>query len=323
MTTSIPQIIIHTDNPEPAREIVHAAHPDIQTHACTSYDGLEPLLRETGAEVVFSVRFAGTPTYPRSVLVESGLVKWLTVGGSGTDHLTPWDPQIVTVTNSAGVAADMMAEYVIGTLFTFSLNLRHFRHAQEQHVWNRGTVAPLAGRTILILGLGKTGQAVARLSRAIGMRVLGVRANPQPTDSVDEVIAMDAVGGLWGQADIVVSCVPLLPTTRGMVDDAAFKAMKPGALFVDVSRGGVVDQAALIGALQTGHLGGAVLDVFEVEPLPQSSPLWDFENVLITPHCCAIYDGWEKNSVKMFCENLTRYRQGKPLSNVVDPVRGY
>ena len=110
---------------------------------------------------------------------------------------------------------------------------------------------------------------------------------------------------------------------RGLIDAAAFAALKPGAVLVDVSRGGIVRQAALVDALKSGRLRGAVLDVFETEPLPGESPLWDMDNVIVTPHCSSVYDGWERRSVEMFCDNLDRWKRGEPLQNVVDPTRGY
>ncbi|MCV2868413.1 D-2-hydroxyacid dehydrogenase [Defluviimonas sp. WL0002] len=318
-----PVVLLHTDLPDAARSIVVSHHPDLTIATCESYDGLSAALAESGADVVYSVRFGGGPGFPRAALVESPKVRWVSVGGSGCDHLMPWKPEHVTVTNAAGVAADMMAEYVLGTALAFSLDLKGFARAQAERRWIDGRVTPIGGRTLLVLGLGKTGQAAAMRAKAMGMSVLGVRARPQPTPNFDEVHGLDALSRLWPRADFILVCVPLLPSTRGLVDAAAFGAMKTGAVLIDVSRGGVCDEAALIEALRTGRLKGAALDVFAQEPLPQESPLWAMENVILTPHCSSVYDGWAEKSVKMFCENLKRYRSGEALTNVVDPVRGY
>ncbi len=317
-----PVVILHTDAPDAALAVARQAHPDLGFHGCDSYDALPDLIAQTGAEVVYSVRFAGTPGYPRAVLLDGGPVKWVSVGGSGTDHLADWDTGLVTVTNAAGVAADMMAEYTIGALLHFSLDIDGFRRVQNARHWIAGKVAPIQGQTLLILGLGRTGTAIARRAKAMGMVTLGVRARPRATEHVDEVHAMEALRDLLPRADAVAVCVPLLDSTRGMVDADAIAAMKPGAVMVDVSRGGVVDQTALAQALQ-GPLKGAALDVFETEPLPQDSPFWAMENVIVTPHCASVYDGWALKSVAMFCDNLTRYRAGAPLTNIVDPKRGY
>ena len=319
-----PTVILHTDTPHEAIGIVSAAHSDLELHGCDSHAALPGLITETGAEVVYSVRFADSLPFPRAALVAGGPVRWVSVGGSGIDHLVPWDMARVTVTNAAGVAADMMAEYVLGTYLSFTLDLARFRGLQAERRWiSDGAVRPAMGGTVLILGLGKTGQAVARRMQAMGMTVLGLRARPQETPHCDEVHGMEALPGLWPRADLVVACVPLLESTVGLIDDAAFAAMKPGAVLVDVSRGGVTDEAALIAALGSGTIRGAALDVFATEPLPADSPLWGMENLIITPHCSSVDAGWSARSVRMFAENLGRYRRGEVLSNIVDPGRGY
>lgn len=320
---SRPKVILHTDRPEPGLAVLAETHPDLSVTACGTYAGLADAIASTDAEIVYTVRFAGTPSYPRSVLVESPTVRWVAVGGSGTDHLRPWDPAKVTVTNSAGVAADMMAEYVFGAMLSFSLGLRGFQREQKARNWIAGKVEPIQGRTLLILGLGKTGEAVAARAKAFGMTTLGVRARPRSTAHVDEVHATTDLPGLWGRADFILCAVPLLESTRGLVGAEAFAAMKPSAVLVDVSRGGVIDEPALLEALEDGRIKGAALDVFATEPLPPAHPLWGYDNVIVTPHCSSIYDGWDLKSARMFADNLTRYRRGAPLLNVVDPGRGY
>lgn len=318
-----PVVLLHTDDPATAREVLARDHGDLRLHDCTSYDGLAAAIAESGAEVVYSTKFAGPKGFPRPALLESPSVRWISVGGSGTDHLQPWDPARLTVTNAAGVAADMMAEYAIGTMLHFALNLPLFGRQQKNRQWLFGKVKPIAGSTVLILGLGKTGLATAHRARALGLTTIGVRANPAPAADLDEVHGIDALPQLWGRADYILCCVPLLPTTRGLINAEAFNSMKTSAVLVDVSRGGVVEGAALLQALESGQLAGAALDVFETEPLPPEHPLWAKENVIITPHSSSVFDGWEKAAFEMFAENLTRYRSGQPLQNIVDPQRGY
>lgn len=320
---SRPAIILHTDSPGPARAAVALAHGDLPIHVCDSYQGLAPLVERTSAEVVYSVRFASTPSYPRAALLACPSLRWLSIGGSGTDHIQPWDPKKLTVTNAAGVAAAMMAEYAIGTMLSFALGLRPLASAQSRHHWTAGKVEPIAGRTLLIVGLGHTGRATALKAKALGLTVIGVRARPAPAPGVDEVHGIGALPCLWGRADYILCCVPLLASTRGMVNAEALGAMKPNAVLIDVSRGGVVEEAALLEALRAGRIKGAALDVFTVEPLPPAHPLWDMENVIVTPHCSSVYEGWDIKSVEMFSANLARYRRGEPLENVVDPARGY
>ena len=318
-----PTVILHTDNAEASREVLEKKHPDLSIRTCNSYEGLAGLISETGAEVVYSVRFNGTPGFPRDVLVNSESVRWVSVAGSGTDHLAPWDSGHVTVTNAAGVAAEMMSQYVLGVMLHFSLGFPTYRAAQARQEWLIGEVEPIDGKTVLILGLGKTGQAVAARSKLMGLNTLGVRANPKDTPHVDEVHSMSGLDALWERADFLAVCVPLLESTRGLVNQVAFNRMKSSAVVIDISRGGVIEESALISALDSGKIRGAGLDVFSTEPLAKGHRLWDYENVIITPHCSAVYAGWDLKSVEMFAENLTRYRQGQALWNIVDPARGY
>lgn len=144
-------------------------------------------------------------------------MKWVSVGGSGTDHLSRWDPSLLTVTNAAGVAADMLAEYVLGTMLSFSLDLRGFARHQQARRWTAGRVEPIKGKTALIIGLGKTGEAVARRARAFGMTTLGIRARPRNMAELDEVHGPDALVTLLRRADFIVCCPPLSPMTRGLL----------------------------------------------------------------------------------------------------------
>ncbi|RWB35699.1 D-2-hydroxyacid dehydrogenase [Mesorhizobium sp.] len=321
--TAGPSVILHTNAPAVAMKLLRDKHPGLSVYPCDSYAGLAALIEQTNAEVVYSVRFDGTARFPRSALLVSPTVKWVSVGGSGTDHLGPWNPAKVTVTNAAGVAADMMAEYALGAMWSFSLGLRNFARHQRARTWTAGTVEPIQGKTLLLLGLGRTGQALARRAKALGLTTLGVRAHPRPTTDVDEVHGIDALPGLWRRADFIACCVPLLEATRGLIGAAAFAAMKPTAVLIDVSRGGVVEEAALLPALDGGRIKGAALDVFSTEPLPADHPLWGYENVIVTPHCSSVYEGWEEKALAMFADNLSRYRRGEKLLGVVDPMRGY
>lgn len=321
--TRTPTVLLHTDNPAEARGVVVAAHPDLNLEICDSYASLPDAIAQHSPEVIYSVRFAGTSGFPRDAIVESDAVKWLSVGGSGTDHIANWDSTRLTVTNAAGVAADMMAEYTLGAMLHFSLDIAGFARAKNAREWVSGKVAPIAGQCVLILGMGQTGQAIAERCTSMGMRVLGVRARPAPMNNVNEVYGIDALPDLWSKADYIVICVPLLNSTRGMVDAQAIASMHSNAVVIDISRGGVTNQTALAEALSSGNLKGAALDVFETEPLPKESPFWSLENVILTPHCSSVYDGWQLKSLSMFCENLTRYRKGNTLTNIVNPDRGY
>ena len=190
--------------------------------------------------------------------------------------------------------------------------------------WPSERIALLRGTTALVVGAGSIGTETGRLLRSAGLRVRGVARTARPADHVFESIAgPDALQEELALADHVVNVLPITPATRGMFDAAAFAAMKPTAVFVNIGRGATVDEAALIGALRDGVIAGAALDVFEVEPLPAESPLWRLPNVLVSPHRAGDHDGWESDVVALFVDNLRRFVADEPLRNVVDIDLGY
>ncbi len=317
------KLIVHAAEPEPLIARLQATHADVAMTPCDSYAAMDGLVEDVQPDIVYSIRFAGTPGFPRDALIGPAGPKWISVGGSGIDHLRGWDTSRTTVTNSAGVAAHAMAEYIIGCALHFSLDIPGLNADKRQRTWPGRIMTPLRGKTLLIVGLGSTGKQVARLAKALGMMVIGTRARPSPVDHVDEVHAGDRLGELWSRADIIAVCAPLLESTRNLIDQQAFAAMKESTVLIDVSRGGIVNQQALIDALASGKMKAAALDVFETEPLPPDNPLWEIENALISPHCSSVFDGWELDSLDMFSDNLSRWKKGEPLENVVDPDRGY
>ncbi|MEQ8898979.1 MAG: D-2-hydroxyacid dehydrogenase [Roseovarius sp.] len=324
MTKDAPRVIIMNDNAAAMAARLREAVPEAEVAELTRYEDTEALLADFRPDVVYSTKFAGNDGFPTAALFGPEGPAWVTVGGSGCDHLGRWDAEQVTVTNSAGVAAHMMAEYAFGCALHFSLDIEGLARDKAARRWDSTRLmAPLKGRTLLIVGLGQTGQAVAELGQAFGMHVIGARARPAPMEHLDEVHAASDLPGLWGRADMIVVAVPLLPATRGMIGAEDFAAMKRRAVLVDVSRGGVVDGDALLEALREGRIAGAGLDVFAEEPLPEESPFWALDNIILSPHSSGVYEGWDLNSLDMFIENLRRWQSGEALRNVVDPARGY
>lgn len=316
------RVLLHHDRPEVFADLVTSRFDDIEVELCRSYDALAGMLASFAPEVMFCIKFENRP-YPRAPVIDSRSLKWVGVGGVGVDHLVPWDPSRLTVTNGAGVPSEVMGMYVIGGIIALTMGLPRFIRQQMQHVWKWHYVGQVAGRTVTVVGLGHTGRAVARLATGIGLRVVGTRARPRPTEHVDRVYGASELHKALSEGDYVVVATPLIEGTRDLIDHAAIEAMKPGAYVIDVSRGGVVGPEALLAGLRSGKLGGAMLDVFETEPMPPDSPFWDLENVIITPHSSGVFEGWERSAVQVFCDNLVRWRAGEPLANVVDPARGY
>ncbi len=277
-----------------------------------------------GAEVVLAWRADGDLL--RSAWTHAGSLRWVQSIAAGVDRLL--FPALVeadvVVTNARGVFEDAMAEYVLGLLLAFAKDLPGTLAWQRERRWEHRETERLAGARLLVVGLGPIGRAVARLARAVGMEVEGVASAPRPGDGVvARVGGPEELPRLLAGADYVVNALPLTARTRGLFDAAAFAAMKPSARFVNVGRGGTVDEEALAAALREGRLAGAALDVVQTEPLPPESPLWDVPGLLLSPHMSGDAVGWKERVVALFLDNLDRYVSGRPLRNVVDKRRGY
>jgi phosphoglycerate dehydrogenase-like enzyme len=229
----------------------------------------------------------------------------------------------VVLTSAAGVYDPGLAESVLG--FLLALSARIVEDARlTPGSWPTDGTRLLRGTTALIVGAGSIGTETGRLLRAAGVGVRGIARTPRPPDEVFERIGgpVDLHEELAG-ADHVVNVLPRTPGTERMFDAAAFAAMRRTALFVNIGRGATVDEPALIDALRSGAIAGAALDVFDVEPLPADSPLWRMPNVLISPHRAGDHEGWPRDVVALFADNLRRYLAGEPLRNVVDLELGY
>jgi phosphoglycerate dehydrogenase-like enzyme len=255
-------------------------------------------------------------------------VRWVhaTSAGAGEQVRTAGLPaealERVTVTTSSGVHAVPLAEFAILGLLAVAKELPRFVEDQRARAWPevRRPLRELDGQTLFLVGLGDIGRETARLGKAFGMRTVGFRRTEgPPPEHVDEVHGPRRLAELAGRADAMVVSLPLTDQTAGLIDRAAIEALPPSCIFVNVGRGGVVDEPALVGALRERRIAGAVLDVFATEPLPDSSPLWTLPNVLVTPHAAALSARENERIVELFCDNLRRYLDGRPLRNVVEP----
>ncbi|MSO92879.1 MAG: D-2-hydroxyacid dehydrogenase [Rhodospirillales bacterium] len=301
---------------------IRARFPEIEMQVCHAYDEIAPKGAALKPQVMFAGRNRPGP-FPRETVLAVPGVRWITVTGAGCDYLMPWDTQKVTVSNSSGVTADPLAQYAIGAIIAVASRIPTFLRQQQARVWQYHAVEQIAGKTVGIVGLGHIGRSCATKASALGMRVLGVRARPVPMQGVEEVVGPERMLDVLKQSDVVIVTVPSTPATRKLIDRRAIAAMKPGCLFINLARGAVVDEPALIEALRNGPIGHAALDVFEKEPLPPESPFWDMENVLVTPHCISDYKDIQRAYVELFCDNLGRWLRGEAVFNVVDPERGY
>jgi phosphoglycerate dehydrogenase-like enzyme len=249
----------------------------------------------------------------------------------------------VMVTTASGVHGPNMAEYALMIMLMWAHTLPEMQALQRRAEWpseRRKALAPgeLRGATLGIVGYGSIGRETARLARALGMRVLACKRDPQRREDTgwswpgtgdpggdlpERYYAMEALGDMLRECDYVLLTLALTPATRQIIDGAALRAMKPGAVLVNVARGGLVEEAALVEALRSGQLRAAGLDVFEQEPLPADSPLWSLPNAILTPHIAGITPAYEERLMALFAENLRRYVDGRKLLNLVDPGLGY
>jgi glyoxylate/hydroxypyruvate reductase len=230
----------------------------------------------------------------------------------------------ILFTTAAGVHASPLAEFVTLGLLYFYRDVPRLQRMQRAHPWERYTNRELAGRRALVVGLGAVGRAIAERLAAQGLEVWGARRMPgPPPQGVSRVLPMTDLTSMLGRIDALILACPLTPETEGLIGAAELAAMPEGALLVNVARGPVVDEEALVQALRNGRLGGAALDVTEVESLPQDSPLWDLPNVLISPHSASTVDAENRRIVDIFLANLQRYLDGLPLINRFDRTRGY
>ncbi len=225
-------------------------------------------------------------------------------------------------TTASGVHAIPLAEFSLMSMMAFRKRLIGTLEDQARHHWERYAGTDLEGRSLVLVGMGSIGTAVARMARAFGMRTVGVK---RTVDGVDpDSLYLDALHGFAdlhvaiGGAEHIVLGAPHTPETEGLIGETELALLAPGAVVVNVSRGALLDEAALADALQSGHLAGAALDVFAEEPLPADSPLWDMPNVIVSPHSASTSDRENGRITDLFCENLRRYLAGEPLLNVLD-----
>ncbi|HEV2358569.1 MAG TPA: D-2-hydroxyacid dehydrogenase [bacterium] len=264
---------------------------------------------------------------PAGVLEHGRRLRWVHAFTAGVDHFVTLpgirDGRIV-LTRTVG-AHGALPGHVMALILAFARRLHVDIRRQISRVWDRpgGVGEDVEGEVLGILGLGQIGKPLAARAAAFGMRVIGTRRTPAPVPHVDVVLPPERTDDLLREADYVVALLPLTPETKGRMGEREFRLMKPGAVFINVSRGPIVQEAALIRALREGWIAGAGLDVFDVEPLPGDHPLYEFPNVIITPHVSGITPRFFDRIAAIFADNIRRYAGGEPLANVIDVARGY
>lgn len=255
-------------------------------------------------------------------------MRWMQQTFAGADWIFNF-PQVMEknflLTTASGVHAIPISEHIFALMLALSRDIPYAVTKQRDHQWTRrGKVMELHNTTMGIIGVGKIGEMTAQKAKAFNMRVLGIRRNPERSSPyVDHMFGPGGLDEVLGQADWIVVAAAMTPETGGLIDDAAFQRMKPSAGIINIARGAIIREPALIEALQEGRIACAGLDVFEKEPLPADSPLWDMKNVIITGHYAGITPLYFNRVMDIFIENLRRYLNGERLMNIVDKRLGY
>ena len=291
-------------------------------------DSLEAFERSADdASVIYNWSLAGGLL--RDVFRIAPKVRWVHTRAAGIDNLL--FPELVdsnvTMTNGTGVFSQPLGEFVLGAMLYFAKDFRRMIRLQQAGVWDPFDVVAISGQTVGIVGYGDIGRAVATRAKSMGMRVLGLKRHGAPLYNVDPLVnriyGPGELSEMLAQSDYVVVAAPLTPETRGMMGEKEFGAMKTGAVIINIGRGPVIDEPAMLRALIENRIRGAVLDVFDREPLPAGHPFYKLENVLLSPHCADHTADWMDQAMLFFLAQYERFCKGEPLLNVVDKRLGY
>jgi phosphoglycerate dehydrogenase-like enzyme len=263
------------------------------------------------------------PAFPKG-----SSLRWIHTRSAGVDSCL--FPELVDsdviLTNSKGIYASSLSEFVIAAILFFAKDFRRMIRSQQAHKWDQFKVTDVRGQTLGIVGVGDIGKTIANRAHGLGLRVIGCKQNINDVlgcDQIEQLYAPAHLGEMLKQCDYVVICAPLTPATHGMIDEQALRTMKPNCVMINIGRGPVVQEAALIRALTERWIKGAALDVFSEEPLSPDSPLFELENLLLSPHCADITEHVFWPAARLFVKNFMRYINGELLLNIVDKRAGY
>ncbi len=253
-------------------------------------------------------------------------LKWIHIIGAGVEHLCPmdWVPEGVVITNNKGAQADKAGDFGLMAVMMLHSHIPAIASNQTKRHWLSLFSTPIEGRTVLIVGVGSLGGGTAKQLRKLGIHVLGISRHGKSHPHVDEMGTVDDLDAFLPRADQVFVATPMTPETKNLMSRERLARMKPGAGIVNIGRAGTMDYDALVEFLGVGHISGAILDVFDPEPLPEDSPLWTAPNLMVMPHISAD-DGntYIETTLNIFLNNMRRFIAGEPLHNIVRPELGY
>lgn len=304
-------VLVLADPTDPLLGMLEALPEGVRIAAGNRMEAFADLAPQ--ADVILN--WTGSRELLRQVWGMAPRVRWVHSRSAGLDELL--FPELaespVPLTNARGIFSEILGEFAIAAVLFFAKGLRRMVRSQAAGVWDQFDTVEIAGQTMGVIGMGDIGKAAARRAEAMGMRTIGLRRADGPERKRE----------LLARSDYVVLATPLTPETRGIIGEAELRAMKAEAVLINVGRGPLVDEAALVAALRERRIGGAALDVFDQEPLPAGHAFYGLDNVLLSPHAADHTPDWKQRAMQMFLDNFERYRKGEPLENVVDKGRGY
>ncbi|MFQ5420136.1 MAG: D-2-hydroxyacid dehydrogenase [Anaerolineae bacterium] len=332
------RVLITAPFPAHLVDKIRAVSPQIEVEQMALVDGRWPENKSTPAEIYYAINGIPRPE-------QAPNLRWVQTHWAGIDSLinTPiWDTDIA-ITSASGIHAPNMAQYAITQMLIWAHRVSNwFKYQREGkwpgQRWNRFLPHELRGQTLGIVGYGSIGREIARLAKGFGMRILVSKRDARQIQDndfslpgigdpggtlPDRIYPGEALRSMLTECDYVALVLPLTGQTRGLFDASIFKQMKPNAFFINIGRGGLVNEKDLIKALKKGWIAGAGLDVFETEPLPESSPFWQMENVILTPHISGFTPAYDDRVTDLFAVNLRRYLAGEPLLNLVNREKEY
>ena len=314
------QALIHFDLPDADLERLSQHYPQVEWVRCKDRDKVFDYLSETEILLIFMHR-------DRKMIDAAPQLKWIQAITAGVDDLPLAEiaRRGIRLTNGRGIHTIHMAEYAIAAMINLARGFHFMFRNQMQKRWQRGVPQEeICGATVGIIGLGAIGREIARKAAFMGMRVIGVKRTPTPLAHVDTVYGPEDMLRVFRQSDYVINLLPATPDTEKLIDRRFFEAMKPTASFINMGRGTTVNETDLIEALRGRRIKALVSDVYETEPLPAASPLWEMENVILTPHICGVSPHYMAHAMTIIEHNIEVYLSGTgEMINVVDIAAGY
>jgi phosphoglycerate dehydrogenase-like enzyme len=316
----VTKLVFFHSVPDDVFEEMQAEFPEVSMDRRTTRQSLQEVLPQAEVLVTFKC--------DQSMLDQAPALKWVQALSTGVDTLPVQDLQDrgVMLTSTTGMHAGHMSELAIMAMLMLARNMHQVLRNQGLKVWDRDVAQDeIAGKTVGILGLGSIGREVARKASCLGMQVVGVKKHPEPVDNVSRLYALDGLDEVFAHSDYIINLLPLTEETRECIGASQFGAMPAGGCFVNLGRGGSVDEKALIQALERGTVRAAVCDVFSQEPLPADSPLWGVDNLIVMPHIGGQNPNYMRKAAPIIRHNLRAYLDGRleQMQNVYRPDRGY